>query len=407
MVKLEEEESWRQVKRERAGDAAAGPSATTSGRGGDDGPPRAGLELLQAAERIQEEDSQGGGAETETDREAILVDLDESVLDKIKEETQCMICFQVIKNCRTVSQCLHRFCHECIEMALRVNSKECPLCKAKLPSRRSLREDPNFDRLVKAIYGDPEEHRAEELKTSDEWWSKNKGSFKHIGESYNKQKQATKGKRARTFAPKKTAAKARKQTASTGAGTPVLKRRGRPPKAPQQRHITGTQEDPTPAEVEASYAFIRSENKRESRDILDQVKQENSTRPDSHFLPYMPENILILLQPADDGSDLQKLKKPFLICNPKLRFDQLKKLVSYNLSKEMKSESSDDHVLMPAELHLGLVIEGDTGTFVVPVDDTGYIAETIGVAMFRTASFKGRKGLSVQYSKKPFLLTRG
>lgn len=51
-------------------------------------------------------------------------------------------------------ECLHRFCAECIEKCLRLGKKECPSCRVHIPSRRSLRPDPNFDKLIVKIYGD-------------------------------------------------------------------------------------------------------------------------------------------------------------------------------------------------------------------------------------------------------------
>ena len=51
-------------------------------------------------------------------------------------------------------ECLHRFCSECIQKCLRVGKNECPSCRIHVPSRRSLRPDPNFDALIASIYPD-------------------------------------------------------------------------------------------------------------------------------------------------------------------------------------------------------------------------------------------------------------
>ena len=53
-----------------------------------------------------------------------------------------------------------RFCAECIVTALRSGNKECPTCRKKLVSRRSLRADPNFDMLVEKIFPNREEYEA-------------------------------------------------------------------------------------------------------------------------------------------------------------------------------------------------------------------------------------------------------
>lgn len=47
---------------------------------------------------------------------------------------------------------MHRFCKECIEKALRLGKKECPTCRKLIVSHRSLREDENFDKLIRIFY---------------------------------------------------------------------------------------------------------------------------------------------------------------------------------------------------------------------------------------------------------------
>ncbi|NXW52759.1 RNG2B ligase, partial [Nyctiprogne leucopyga] len=56
--------------------------------------------------------------------------------------------------------CLHRFCSHCIVTALRSGNKECPTCRKKLVSKRSLRPDPNFDALISKIYPSRDEYEA-------------------------------------------------------------------------------------------------------------------------------------------------------------------------------------------------------------------------------------------------------
>jgi E3 ubiquitin-protein ligase RNF1/2 len=51
-----------------------------------------------------------------------------------------------------VMECLHRFCGGCIQKCIRVGKKECPSCRTHVPSRRSLRPDPNLDALISIIY---------------------------------------------------------------------------------------------------------------------------------------------------------------------------------------------------------------------------------------------------------------
>jgi hypothetical protein len=75
-------------------------------------------------------------------------------LKELRSEFRCVICLGYIRNTRVVMECLHRFCDECIGMALRLGRKECPMCKAPIPTRRSVAADPNFDDLLQSIMGD-------------------------------------------------------------------------------------------------------------------------------------------------------------------------------------------------------------------------------------------------------------
>ena len=62
----------------------------------------------------------------------------------------------------SINRCVvnSRFCAECIVTALRSGNKECPTCRKKLVSKRSLRPDPNFDQLVEKIFPNREEYEA-------------------------------------------------------------------------------------------------------------------------------------------------------------------------------------------------------------------------------------------------------
>ncbi|GLC46788.1 hypothetical protein PLESTM_001925700 [Pleodorina starrii] len=78
-------------------------------------------------------------------------------LSRLAEETRCPVCFGILKQTVTSTVCLHRFCASCIEKCLAgrpAQHKDCPVCRANLHSRRALRPDPNFDRLLRALYGD-------------------------------------------------------------------------------------------------------------------------------------------------------------------------------------------------------------------------------------------------------------
>ncbi|KAI0987632.1 hypothetical protein GJ496_003659 [Pomphorhynchus laevis] len=70
----------------------------------------------------------------------------------IQNELTCPICLDILKQTMTTKECLHRFCNECITTALRSGNKECPSCRKKLVSKRSLRADLNFDALINHFY---------------------------------------------------------------------------------------------------------------------------------------------------------------------------------------------------------------------------------------------------------------
>mmetsp|Transcript_22368 Transcript_22368/g.28946 ORF Transcript_22368/g.28946 Transcript_22368/m.28946 type:complete len:302 (+) Transcript_22368:102-1007(+) len=69
-------------------------------------------------------------------------------------ELTCPVCLRLLNKTEIVMECLHRFCSECIQKCLRVTKNECPSCRIHIPSRRSLRPDPNFDALIAKIYPD-------------------------------------------------------------------------------------------------------------------------------------------------------------------------------------------------------------------------------------------------------------
>ncbi|GJP41127.1 hypothetical protein CLOM_g812 [Closterium sp. NIES-68] len=85
-----------------------------------------------------------------------------SLID-IRKELQCPICLGIIRRTRTVMECLHRFCGDCIDKAIRLGNNECPSCRAHCASRRSLRADPRFDALVAAVFPNRDRIEKEEM----------------------------------------------------------------------------------------------------------------------------------------------------------------------------------------------------------------------------------------------------
>ncbi|OIV92229.1 hypothetical protein TanjilG_31148 [Lupinus angustifolius] len=71
-------------------------------------------------------------------------------------------------------ECLHRFCRECIDKSMRLGNNECPACRTHCASRRSLRDDPNFDTLIAALYPDIDKYEEEELALHEDEKTQNK-----------------------------------------------------------------------------------------------------------------------------------------------------------------------------------------------------------------------------------------
>lgn len=69
----------------------------------------------------------------------------------LSAELCCPICLDLLTCTMTTKECLHRFCSECITTALMRGNKECPTCRKKIVSKRSLRPDPNFDFLISKV----------------------------------------------------------------------------------------------------------------------------------------------------------------------------------------------------------------------------------------------------------------
>ena len=76
----------------------------------------------------------------------------------LQSELTCPICLDLLRNTRTTKECLHRFCCDCIETALRSGNKECPTCRKKLISKRCLRRDENIDALIAKLFPMRHEH---------------------------------------------------------------------------------------------------------------------------------------------------------------------------------------------------------------------------------------------------------
>ncbi|PKA52575.1 Putative E3 ubiquitin-protein ligase RING1a [Apostasia shenzhenica] len=87
-------------------------------------------------------------------------------------------------------ECLHRFCRECIDKSMRLGNNECPACRTHCASRRSLRDDPNYDSLIAALYPDIDKYEEEELAFHEEEKNRNKKIQASIAETFRRQSEA-------------------------------------------------------------------------------------------------------------------------------------------------------------------------------------------------------------------------
>ena len=85
---------------------------------------------------------------------------------ELAPEFTCPVCLRILRKTEIVVECLHRFCGDCIQKCLRVAKHECPSCRVRVPSRRSLKRDAAFDALIATVYPDLDAfERSEEAET--------------------------------------------------------------------------------------------------------------------------------------------------------------------------------------------------------------------------------------------------
>ncbi|PRQ49946.1 putative aminoacyltransferase, E1 ubiquitin-activating enzyme [Rosa chinensis] len=111
-------------------------------------------------------------------------------LADIRKDVHCPICLGIIKKTRTVMECLHRFCRECIDKSMRMGNNECPACRTHCASRRSLRDDPNYDAIIATLYPDIEKYEKEELAFHEEERTRNEQIQASIAQIFQRQSEA-------------------------------------------------------------------------------------------------------------------------------------------------------------------------------------------------------------------------
>ncbi|XP_057954421.1 putative E3 ubiquitin-protein ligase RING1a isoform X2 [Malania oleifera] len=143
----------------------------------------------EAEEEEQDDDDSDGSPSSSSEEQPEFVYVE---LPNIRKDVQCPICLGIIKKTRTVMECLHRFCRECIDKSMRLGNNECPACRTHCASRRSLRDDPNYDALIAALYPDIEKYEEEELAFHEEEKNRNKQIQASIAQVFQRQEALVK-----------------------------------------------------------------------------------------------------------------------------------------------------------------------------------------------------------------------
>lgn len=150
-------------------------------------------------EEVEEEDDGESSSSSSSSSSSYSDDGDEFVYVKladIRKDVQCPICLGIIRKTRKVMECLHRFCRECIDKSMRLGNNECPACRTHCASRRSLRDDPNFDALIALLYPDIDKYEAEEMAFHEEEKARNQQIQASIAQTSRRQLEALGKKRA-------------------------------------------------------------------------------------------------------------------------------------------------------------------------------------------------------------------
>uniref|UniRef100_A0A803LQ15 RING-type domain-containing protein n=1 Tax=Chenopodium quinoa TaxID=63459 RepID=A0A803LQ15_CHEQI len=127
----------------------------------------------------------------------------------------------IIRKTRTVMECLHRFCRECIDKSMRMGNNECPACRKHCASRRSLRDDPNYDALIAALYPDIDRYEEEELAFQEDERVRNKQIQAAIAQTFRLQTEALSRKRKRSQNERCTEPKSKRSKRWRGQPSPA------------------------------------------------------------------------------------------------------------------------------------------------------------------------------------------
>ncbi|XP_027922267.1 putative E3 ubiquitin-protein ligase RING1a [Vigna unguiculata] len=115
----------------------------------------------QPGEEVQSENEVESDLSNSSSDDDICMEID---LSDISEDLKCPICLGVIRKTKIVMECLHRFCGECIEKAIRLCKNECPVCREHFPGGCTLGDDRHYDHLISIIHPDVAQYEDESLQ---------------------------------------------------------------------------------------------------------------------------------------------------------------------------------------------------------------------------------------------------
>lgn len=303
----------------------------------------------------------------------------------LNAELTCPICLGIIRETTVVMECLHRFCRECIQKSLRVTNKECPSCRIHIPSKRSLRDDLNFDALIAKIYPDVDEfeekenHLIEEINRSRHFNNaftestkigvRNQASIRRqvrsdvssvihlsraafsLSSSLSWDKQG--GKKKQPPAQSTSATSAAPSRSTSPSPPPVAAAVSPPPAVGDKRSATEAAASPGTSNATDEEGDDNHKKPRTSPDST--ASTNNSTdadaaaraAPKSPTAPAPPDrvNLRVVLHP-EESTTTPKLERTLFTTSYRLKIRQLKK----HLRNLLKLESSDNmRIVLPAE----------------------------------------------------------
>lgn len=287
----------------------------------------------------------------------------------LHSELMCPICLDMLKKTMTTKECLHRFCSDCIITALRSGNKECPTCRKKLVSKRSLRPDPNFDLLISKIYPSRDEYEAHQERVLAKFnQSHSQAALVNsitVGikmQSQNRPQRATKkANEEATPGGGTTAAEAGCSTGGGGAGAGGGGMHSNPASVRSTPSPVPSNNSSYGSKLKRSRSVLTSERSEESESEMDcrttTERDEDSTAEtecDGNSDAGMSDEIELVFKPhpvemAGDQQLLKVLKENcvrYIKTTSNATVDHLSKYLAMRLTLDLEAELSETHKLV-------------------------------------------------------------